>query len=224
VGGQVLKRDNVIDFINWRQLARASDNKTLDKRWFLDDWTEARYRHQGWPTTGDAFDLLANGALRPEFFNFFRYRGNQIELEGEHLPQIPYFTLNSSMTNPLPAVFLLGPNPGSITGHLQRSPDQRFLVLHMHFNANGPTSAGNLAIDQINIRHAARIQAEENPPVPGRYRAGGSDIDGEQCFMCRDRRTGLDPWTTVAPTSLQEELVLEVVQTIRRWGGEWESV
>jgi hypothetical protein len=53
---------------------------------------------------------------------------------------------------------------------------------------------------------------------------GGSDIDGEQCFVCRDRRTGLDPWTTVAPTSLQEELVLEVVQTIRRWGGEWESV
>jgi hypothetical protein len=88
----------------------------------------------------------------------------------------------------------------------------------MHFNANGLTSDGNLAIDQINIRHAERIQAEENPPLPGRYRAGRADINGDQCFVCQDRRTGLNPSTTAAPTSLQEELVLEVVQTIRRWG------
>jgi hypothetical protein len=35
------------------------------------------------PTTGDALDLAAMGTLRPEFFNFFRYQGNQIEMEGK---------------------------------------------------------------------------------------------------------------------------------------------
>ncbi len=89
--------------------------------------------------------------------------------------------------------------------------------MHIHFNANGLTN-GRLAINQINIRHAQRIQAQENPPVPGRYRAGLSEITGTQAFQCPVPLTGLNPATTIPPSSLQEELVLEVVQDIGRFG------
>ncbi len=90
--------------------------------------------------------------------------------------------------------------------------------MHIHFNRNGLIN-GRLAIDQINIRHAERIQARENPPVPGRVRAALVDPPpGTQCFVCEDRNTGMDPETTIPPASLQQELVLEVVQTINRFG------
>ncbi len=117
----------------------------------------------------------------------------------------------------LAVVFLVGPNPSNLSPFMQATPTDRLLVMHIHFNANGLLN-NRLAIDQINIRHADRIQAQENPPVPGRYRAGLGEVTGTECFVCDDRATGMDPWTTIPPSSLQEELVLEVVQTVRRWG------
>jgi hypothetical protein len=91
------------------------------------------------------------------------------------------------------------------------------MVMHVHFNANGLID-GNLAIDQINVRHAEGIQAQEEPALPGRFRAYLAEPTGDQCFVCHDRRTGMNPATTIPPGTLREELVLEVVQLIRRFG------
>ena len=118
---------------------------------------------------------------------------------------------------PFPAVFILGPDPNNLATFLQSTNTDRLLVVHVHFNANGLLN-GNLAIDQINIRHADRIQALEEPAVPGRFRAALAEPNGEACFVCNDRNTGMDPQTTIPPTSLQEEVVLELTQTMRRWG------
>ncbi len=46
------------------------------------------------------------------------------------------------------------------------SLNDRFLVVHVHFNRNSLLN-GNQAIDQINIRHGAFIEAREGPAIPG---------------------------------------------------------
>jgi hypothetical protein len=81
----------VVDFVDrqhvrWEGRSPTSDvasNKTLAKRWFLAAWEQESSSSYKIPTTGDALDLAAMGTLRPEFFNFFRYQGNQIEMEGK---------------------------------------------------------------------------------------------------------------------------------------------
>jgi hypothetical protein len=91
VGGQVRKRGEVMDFIprERRHSVTEADiesvalNKTT-KRWFIDNWEQGSSRQYRLPTTGDAFDLASGGTLRPEFYNFFRYRHNEIEMEGKH--------------------------------------------------------------------------------------------------------------------------------------------
>ncbi|KAK3901352.1 hypothetical protein C8A05DRAFT_16453 [Staphylotrichum tortipilum] len=205
VGGQVRKRGEFIDFVPRLEVRWAAgrvaevaspSNETLSKRWFINRWAVGGTRWQNLPELGDAFDLLANNVLRPEFYNFFRYQGNQIEME---------------------VVFLLGFNPDNLSRFLQPNANARYLVMHIHFNPNALIN-GRLAINQINIRHAQRIQAQENPPVPGRYRVGLAEITGEEAFRCSNQATGLDPATIIPPSSLQEELVLEVVQDIGRWG------
>ena len=92
VGRQVRKRGEFIDFVP--RLGRRTDiaspsNKTLSKRWFINRWAEGGTRERFMPEVGDAFDLLANNVLRPEFYNFFRYQGNQIEMEGKHPSRTP---------------------------------------------------------------------------------------------------------------------------------------
>ncbi len=90
IGGGARKRGEVIEFAPRQHAQVRSDlgafNKTHSniKRWFFDNWsgdpaTKAPYN----PTTGNAFDLLANGVLRPEFYNFFRYQNNEIEMESK---------------------------------------------------------------------------------------------------------------------------------------------
>ncbi len=91
VGGQVRKRGEFIDFVPRLAARRTPEaaspsNATLSKRWFIDRWSDGGTRWQGLPEVGDAFDLLANNVLRPEFYNFFRYQGNQIEMESKAQP------------------------------------------------------------------------------------------------------------------------------------------
>ncbi len=91
IGNGVRKRDGVIDFVPRQhgvaRSGRGTYNKTgnnNNKRWFLNDFSgDDSLKKAGWPYTGSAFDLMANGVLRPEFFNFFRYQGNQIEMESK---------------------------------------------------------------------------------------------------------------------------------------------
>ncbi len=94
VGGLVAKRGSVVDFVDrqhvrWEGRFPTSDitsNKTIAKRWFMANWEQGSSSTYRIPTTGDALDLAATGTLRPEFFNFFRYQGNQIEMEGKKIP------------------------------------------------------------------------------------------------------------------------------------------
>ncbi len=92
------------------------------------------------------------------------------------------------------AVFLLGPHPEVLTPWLRWDPENRFLVVHVHFNRNGLLN-NRLAIDAINIRHANYIRAQQEPPVPGLYRAEGQEPRGQLCFQCINPRTGFDRGT-----------------------------
>lgn len=88
--------------------------------------------------------------------------------------------------------------------------------MHIHFNPNGLID-GNLAINQINIRHGYEIQAEVEPPVPGQYYVN-REVFGREVFRCPDQNTGLNPTVTVEPNNLREELIQSLLRLMRRWG------
>ena len=231
IQGVSAKRDIAVDG-NLRQGLRSrlepvlgSNKTTLDKREFMVDWTTIKDLAYGWPTTGNALDFAGSGTLRPEFFNWFRYQTTQIEMEGKYLITAFNYTMSSpaARVGPLtihrffPAVFLLGPNPQQLAPFLQFSPRSRYLVVHVHFNADGLID-GHLAIDQINIRHAETIRARDANPIAGRFQAGSSDASGQECFRCNRWDTGLDPWNLPTATNVQMDLITRLVQTMRQWG------
>lgn len=201
----------------------GSNKTALTKRVFVVKWELDRALDLKMPTTGNALDLAGSGTLRPEFFNWFRYQGNQIEMEGEYYYSQIHHAIPMCKCGPLtippflPAVFLLGTNPGNLASFLKFNDRSRFLVVHVHFNSAGLAN-NHLVIDQINIRHAEAIRARDANPVPGGYRAGYPDPEGRAVFRCNVWDTGLDPWNLPDATNEQMDLINRLVQTMRRWG------
>jgi hypothetical protein len=120
----------------------------------------------------------------------------------------------------LSAVFLLGRDPNHLIPELQQFPDDRYLVLHMHFNPNALFFNRYLAIDQINIRHGQAIGASENTATPGRYEVVGIDRTGRQSFVCQNRNTGVNPASNrnVNGLATPNRLGLQVIRLLRTWG------
>lgn len=88
----------------------GSNKTALGKREFIVDWVVQQQRDYGMPTTGNALDLAGSGTLRPEFFNYFRYQGTQIEMEGK------FRVLVAPIASVDPLTSTLSPQPSSSSG------------------------------------------------------------------------------------------------------------
>lgn len=78
------KRGGVPDLVPRDEMGPVDAfNKTHSKRAFTDDFTEGGHRKKGQPESGDAFEMMDNGYLRVEYFKWFRYQGNEIEMESK---------------------------------------------------------------------------------------------------------------------------------------------
>jgi hypothetical protein len=95
-----------------------------------------------------------------------------------------------------------------------------FLVMHIHFNPS--LINGRFAISQINIRHAETIrqveQSNAGQPIAGQYTAGLAEIIGTPTFRCLTSATALDTATTETGETAREQLTIQLVQLLSRWG------
>lgn len=199
----------------------AAANETEEqhsKRMFFDRWGAGDSAFIEKPTLGDAIENIVSGAMRPEYFKWFRYQGSQIELEGNETPL-------DSQTKIVPradlfayraAVFLLGSDTNTPASFMRDFSWDNFAVVHIHLNAGGLIN-GRLAIDQINIRHAGSILQRESTPIPGQYTTGTDEATGQPVFQC-PVAAGMDPATPLAGTTRRVQLVTQLVQLISGWG------
>ncbi len=124
------------------------------------------------------------------------------------------------------AVFLLGTSPTNINPNFQGGDSRNhYLVVHAHIAPGGTfQNTGQMAIGQINLRHARRIMNQETATIPGRFRVSQDEGNGRWCIQCptgtfHTHMTGVNPARQIAGNmNLQTELVLRLIHTMRGWG------